>query len=232
MCANLAATFSEYGKAPGDDAIVMLRYSLLLRRCVVVVKTTQYRRRNQHCVALPRLTKENNLPQHFLRPLPSEQLLSFDQGKQQTPASLFPSTAMASSNVPDNGRLSNIDPQPPFFNLSAELRNGIYGLILPGGLGWKIVVSQDTEPNTEPPLLQVNKQIRAEAGSLYYGSNIFEVTVKADSIYVLADWAASLSRTDHAYVRRLELNFVLEDRHFEQGLDKGYVIGADSIYLW
>jgi hypothetical protein len=134
---------------------------------------------------------------------------------------------MASSNVPDRGRLSNLNPQPSLVNLSAELRNGIYGLILPGGLGWKIVVSQATEPNTEPALLQVNKQIRAEAGSLYYGSNIFEVNVKADSIYVLMDWAASLSRTDLAYVRRLELNFVLEERHFEQGLDKGYVIKAD-----
>jgi hypothetical protein len=205
----------------------MLRYSLLLRRYVVIVKTTQYRRRNTDCVASPRLTKENHFPQHFLQPLPSDHLLSFDQRKQQTPTSLFSSTAMASSNVPDNWRLSNLNPQPPFFKLSAELRNGIYGLILPGGIGWKILVSQDTEPNTEPALLQVNKQIRAEAASLYYGSNIFEVTVKADSIYVLADWAASLTRTDLAYVRRLELNFVLEDRHFEQGLDKGYVIEAD-----
>jgi hypothetical protein len=133
---------------------------------------------------------------------------------------------MVSDNELDRGRFSNLNPQPgpPFFKLSAELRNGIYGLVL--HTKSRLLIPQHTGTNSKPALPQVNKQILAEAGSLYYGSNVFEVNLKADSLHVLADWAAPLTRTDFAYVRRLELNFVLEERHFEQGLDKGYAIIA------
>jgi hypothetical protein len=65
---------------------------------------------------------------------------------------------MASSNVSDRGRLSNLNPQPSLVNLSGELRNILYGLVLPiVPTGSKILVSQATEPNAEPALLQVNK---------------------------------------------------------------------------
>jgi hypothetical protein len=131
------------GRAPGDDATVMLRYGLLLRRYIVIVKSMQYRRRNADCVASP--FKREQLPTTFPSTTSFLPLLFFDQrektvNSRNTP-SLSPSTAMASSNVPDRGRLSNFNPQPPFFNLSAKLRNGIYGLILPGGIGYKVLVS-------------------------------------------------------------------------------------------
>jgi hypothetical protein len=127
---------------------------------------------------------------------------------------------MASSNVPDNGRLSNLNPQPPFFKLSADLRNALYGLVLPTvPTGYKVLVSQATEPNAEPALLQVDKQIRAEAASLYY-SNIFQVEVEADSLYVLGDWAAPLARTDFANLKRLEITFSIEEKHLQQGIDE------------
>jgi hypothetical protein len=125
---------------------------------------------------------------------------------------------MASRNVPDRGRLSNLNPQPSLVNLSGELRNILYGLVLPTvPTGSKILVSQATEPNAEPALLQVNKQIRAEAVSLYY-SNLFQVEVEADSLYVLADWAAPLARTDFANLTRLEITFSIEEKHLQQGI--------------
>jgi hypothetical protein len=127
---------------------------------------------------------------------------------------------MASSNVPDRGHLSNLNPQPSLVNLSGELRNTLYGLVLPTvTTGYKVLVSQATEPNAEPALLQVNKQIRAEAASLYY-SNIFQVEVEADSLYVLADWAVPLARTDFANLGRLEITFSIEEKHLQQGIDE------------
>jgi hypothetical protein len=59
--------------------------------------------------------------------------------------------------------------------------------------------------------------------------------LKTESLYILADWAAPLTRIDFAKLKCLEVIFWLEEKHFEQGMDKGYVIiaiEADSRDLW
>jgi hypothetical protein len=204
--------------------MVMLRYVVVarLRCCVVVVKRCNTDDAMPGIASSCRI-KENNFPPENLSTT-SYHLLSLINASskhQHHRTPLHPSATMASSsNVPDRGRLSNLNPQTPLFNLSGELRNALYRLVLPTvPTGYKVLVFQATEPNGEPAILQANKQIRSEAASLYY-SNIFQLEVEANSLYVLADWAAPLARTDFANLRHLEIVFWIEGKYLEQGIDE------------
>ncbi|WPB02238.1 uncharacterized protein RHO25_006872 [Cercospora beticola] len=100
------------------------------------------------------------------------------------------------------------DSIPSLLRLPAELRDEIYRLATPlAPDAWEFTFTSANRPS-EPPLLFVNRQIRAEASSVYYKQNkfIFEIQNLDASTYIA--WCqASLSRRLIANVR---LNLIYE----------------------
>jgi hypothetical protein len=98
--------------------------------------------------------------------------------------------------------------------LPGELRNKIYRYAL---------VSQDIDPLTaegkgRTSLLRVNRQIRAEAITFYYGENSFATEVTDETEQELAAWAAVIDKTHGELI----LSLSLELKPSEQTMQNHY----------
>ncbi len=95
-------------------------------------------------------------------------------------------------------------PQPPqvhnpFFNLPAEIRNEIYTLAL---TETRPITTAQVKPHLrEPGALAVNVQMRAEASSIWYGENTFEVSGSSPAV----KWLRSLPEDKLKFLRRVHI---------------------------
>ncbi|GIZ44280.1 hypothetical protein CKM354_000748300 [Cercospora kikuchii] len=100
------------------------------------------------------------------------------------------------------------DSIPPLLRLPAELRDEIYRLAtLMAPETWALAMTFNKCPD-EPPLLFVNRQIRAEASSIYYKQNNFIFQIRNLDARTYISWCqASLTQRLTANVR---LNLIYE----------------------
>jgi hypothetical protein len=113
---------------------------------------------------------------------------------------------MASNN---QAALIALNRQTHLLRIEPELRNTIYKLVF---------ASAET---CDDALLQVSKQIRTEAPSIYYSLRPFKVEVTARSLPRFALWVAGLSHSVLVNFKHLHIVFWLNEKHLGKELDEG-----------
>ena len=83
----------------------------------------------------------------------------------------------------------------PFLELPAELRNQVYFEVIVSRLFIRLA-KNDNYNYTTPALLQVSRQIRHEARSIYYSMNMFQVASPTAWKWVVIQFLKSLDSTD------------------------------------
>lgn len=101
-----------------------------------------------------------------------------------------------------SGVADTSDYVPPLLRLPAEVRDEIYRHSTPLAPNkWALIITSTTRP-TEPPLLLVNRQIRAEASAVYYKHNKFIFSIQNLDAGHYISWCQALPS------RRLTANVV------------------------
>lgn len=119
-----------------------------------------------------------------------------------------------SSHDTTRATLSNLNADSRLLGLPPELRNMVYEYVLSSVT--TCYISKFTRPH-KPGLLQVNHQIREEAGLMYYHLSNFRVVVRDTTLPVIEDWINTVTTNELRSISNLHFKFELTIFHLVYG---------------